>query len=135
MALIQWTPALSVKISSIDDQHKKLFDLLNSFYDGLVQKSDAGTILALAKGMKDYTNEHFTAEERLMEQYGYPALDKHKQEHIVFVKKVEDIEKKLLSGSLIISFEITNFLKDWIKNHIQKTDIQYSSFLIEHGVK
>ena len=135
MALLKWTEALSVKIDSIDAQHKKLFDLLNEFYDNIKMKSNSSSILKLVTGMKEYTQKHFSMEEKYMSQHGYPKFKEHQLEHAQFIKKVEDLEERLKKGSLIISFEVTNFIKEWIKNHIQTTDMQYSDFLISKGVK
>lgn len=37
MPLIEWNDSFSVKIDSIDEQHKKLVDLLNSLNEEMVQ--------------------------------------------------------------------------------------------------
>lgn len=135
MALLNWNSDLSVKIDSIDDQHKKLFDMINDFYEGLNKNTGKEAILKLVKGMREYTQMHFTTEEGYMSKNNYPEYEAHKKQHIIFIIKVEDLEKKIMADKLVLSFEVTNFLKDWIKNHIQKTDKQYSDFLIAKGVK
>jgi hemerythrin-like metal-binding protein len=134
MALLTWDDSLSVKISSIDEEHQKLFNLINDFYAGLSNNSNAQSLKILIKGMKDYTLTHFRNEETFMKLYNYPKLNTHMAEHADFIAKVTTLEEKLNSGKLIVSFEVTNFLKDWIKNHIKKTDIRYSDFLIQKGV-
>jgi len=48
---------------------------------------------------------------------------------------VNALEEKLKKGTTIVSFEITNFLKDWIKKHIQESDKQYTEFFIKNGVE
>lgn len=35
----------------------------------------------------------------------------------------------------MVSFKITGFLKEWLKNHIQVTDQKYSDFFIDNGIK
>jgi hemerythrin len=35
----------------------------------------------------------------------------------------------------MLSMEVMTFLSNWLKNHIVKTDKQYSAYFIEHGVK
>jgi hemerythrin-like metal-binding protein len=134
MALITWDETLSVKINSIDAQHQKLFNLINDFYAGLSNNSSTNNLKDLVKGMKEYTLTHFSNEESFMKLYNYPELQSHMEEHADFITKVNVLEEKLNNGKLIVSFEVTNFLKDWIKNHIKKTDIRYSEFLIEKGV-
>ena len=40
MALIKWTTELSVNISSIDEQHKILINMINEFYEKISEKSN-----------------------------------------------------------------------------------------------
>ncbi|NOU20062.1 MAG: hemerythrin family protein [Bacteroidales bacterium] len=134
MAAIVWTDTLSVKIKSIDDQHKKLIDMINDFYDNINKNSNNELIIKLVDGMKKYTVMHFSMEERYMVQYKYPHYEQHKKEHEQFIAKVNALEEKLKQGKMIVSFEITSFLKDWLKNHIQTVDKQYSDFFVKHGI-
>ena len=85
--------------------------------------------------MKEYAALHFKIEEEYFRLYKYPNYESHKKKHDSFVEKVADVEKRFNDGKLILSFEITTFLKDWIKEHIQGTDKEYSDFLIGKGVK
>ncbi|NOU20061.1 MAG: hemerythrin family protein [Bacteroidales bacterium] len=135
MAAIVWTEALSVKVKSIDDQHKKLIDMINDFYDSINKHSNDELILNLINSMKNYTVMHFSTEEKYMLQYKYPHYDQHRVEHQNFVSKVNEFEKKVKSGKIIVSYEITSFLKDWLKNHIQDTDKKYSDFFVKHGIE
>jgi hemerythrin len=135
MAYLNWNNTLSVNIESIDKQHQKLIDLINDFYDNLQKRQNKENIVTLIAGMKDYTCKHFMAEERLMKQHAYPDYEAHKCEHDAFIAKVTDLETRHNKGTLIVSFEITSFLKDWLKNHIQGVDKKYSDFFIQNGVK
>lgn len=135
MAAITWTESLSVKIDSIDDQHKKLIDMINDFYDSINKRTNNENILWLISGMKSYTVMHFDKEEILMKQFQYPYFEEHKKEHEDFIANVNALEEKIKKETLIISFEITNFLKDWLKNHIQHTDKRYTQFFLQHGLK
>lgn len=135
MAYINWADSLSVKISSVDDQHKKLFDLINSFYEGISQGSNKETMLKLIMGLKSYTVTHFTHEERLLRQAGYPDFDNHKRQHEDFIKKVNEFQEKYTSGKLILSLEVTGFIKTWITEHIMKTDKMYATHLANAGIK
>jgi hemerythrin len=134
MAALTWTESLSVKVPSIDDQHKKLFELINDFYENINRRSNNENILKLIAGMRDYTCMHFINEERYMKKYNYPDYEAHHKQHEVFIRKIDDLETKVKQGYTIVSFEITGFLKDWIKNHIQTVDKRYSDFFIENGI-
>lgn len=134
MAAITWNNSLSVKVASIDDQHKKLIELINEFYDNIRDKSNDELILNLVDGMKRYTVEHFSTEERYMKLYNYPEYKAHKKEHQEFIDKVVAFENKLKTKQIIVSFEITSFLKDWVKKHILSSDKNYSNFFVSKGI-
>ncbi len=135
MALINWDDSLSVGIESVDKQHMKLVEMINEFYENIRSKSNKEVISALIKDMKNYIEFHFMSEEELLKTNHYPNYMEHKIEHEIFVNKVTDVETRFNSGQLVLSFEITNFLKDWLKKHIKGTDKKYSDFLISKGVK
>ncbi|HCT30675.1 MAG TPA: hemerythrin [Bacteroidales bacterium] len=135
MAFLNWTQSLSVKIDSIDDQHKKLFELINKFYEQVSHRTNDENISLLIKGMKEYTQMHFNYEEKYMQQFNYPEYTAHKREHDLFIAKVADVEEKFNKGKVVLSFEITSFLKDWIKSHIQVSDKKYTDFFIKNGIK
>jgi len=135
MAFVNWSETLSVKIDSIDQQHKKLFELINDFYANIQNRSNKESISTLIGGMKKYTQVHFTNEEGYMKRFNYPEYASHKKEHDEFLAKVAGLEEKYNQGKLIMSIEITSFLKDWLKNHIEVIDKKYSDFLINNGVK
>jgi len=135
MTLINWNKSLSVDINSIDEEHKKLVDMLNEFYDNIVSKSNKENISTLIKKMKDYTIFHFGNEEMHLKSHGYKDFEVHKKEHQKFIEKVNEMEKRFEEGKLILSLEVTTFLKDWLQNHIMVSDKKYSDFLREKGVK
>ena len=109
--------------------------MINEFYENIRIKSGKEVIAVLIKNMKEYIKFHFSSEEKLLLMSGYTELEKHKEEHKLFVEKVLEFEDRFNRGTLLLSFEITNSLKDWLKKHIQGTDKKYSVFLHAKGVK
>jgi len=129
MALIEWTEKLSVNIATIDKQHQKLVAMLNEFYDEVTKKSNKELIADLISKMKEYTQIHFRTEEELFAKYSYKDAGAHIQKHNEFIKKVNDLENRFSAGKLVLSFEITNFLKDWLVSHIQQSDKEYAAII------
>jgi hemerythrin len=68
-------------VGLIDEQHKmliqKLADLSDAFRRGLEQNK----IMKTLDFMIDYTDFHFSAEEKVMEENDYPGLEAQKQQH------------------------------------------------------
>lgn len=135
MSMINWAPALSVNVNIIDMQHKKLFDMINSFYENISKGSSKEKLLEIINAMKDYTVVHFSTEEKYMKLHNYPGYDDHKSEHDKFVEKVISFEERYKNGKLLLSLEVTTFLKEWILDHIMKTDKKCGAYLAQHGIK
>jgi len=134
MALMQWSDNLSVQIKEIDDQHKRLIELINSLHDAMLAKQGKQGLEKILGDLAAYTVYHFQTEEKYMQKFKYVGFYTHKKEHDAFVKKVVDFQSEYATNKLGLSIEVLNFLKDWVSHHIQKTDKQYSSFFKEHGI-
>ena len=134
MALIQWASVMSVGITQFDNEHKKLVDMVNNLYDAIKVGKANAVIGKILDDLIAYTGTHFSAEERLMQQYGYPGTAKHKAEHAALVKQVLDIQKNFKEGKALPQ-NLLQFLKDWLMKHILGEDKQYTSFFIGKGVK
>ena len=131
---LQWTTELSVRNSKIDNEHQRWIELFNNFYTGIAEGKTKERLEELILGMLDYTRYHFSSEETFMQSINYPNIQKHTGEHAAFIKKIEEFHQKFISGKLILSLEVTNFLKTWLVNHIKGSDMQYALFS-EHNIK
>ncbi|MFA5331264.1 MAG: bacteriohemerythrin [Methanoregula sp.] len=134
MVLMQWSDNLSVQIKEIDDQHKRLIELINTLHDAMLAKQGKQGLEKILGELADYTVYHFQAEEKYMQKFKYIGYTSHKKEHDAFVQKVVDFQKSYAANKLGLSIEVINFLKDWVSHHIQKTDKQYSTVFKEHGL-
>ena len=134
MQLITWNDTMSVKIAEIDKQHQTLVNMINDLHEAM-KSGQAKTIMGkLLEDLSNYTVTHFSYEEMLFEKFSYPMSATHKNEHIMFLTKVAGFKAKFESGSVSLSLEIMDFLKNWLLNHIEGTDKQYSAFLNKNGV-
>jgi hemerythrin-like metal-binding protein len=131
MAIITWDDSLKIGINAIDIQHQKLFWHINNFYDNLNNKNSKESLSELLKALQNYTLYHFNTEEKLMHQYKYSGLNDHKNEHQKFIDTVNSYLERFNTGKLVLSIEITNYLKEWITDHIKVNDKKYGEFLIK----
>jgi hemerythrin-like metal-binding protein len=89
----------------------------------------------LLKKLAAYTHTHFKDEEAMMTAAKYPGLADHKIKHRDLIKQVEDFAARHERGEVTVNLQLMNFLRDWLTNHIQKTDHEYGPWLNEHGVR
>lgn len=130
MALITWLPTFSVNLAPIDDQHKRLFDLINRLHDEIVvKKSRHEAIGAALENLIQYTQTHFELEERFLESMRYPELAQHKAEHKVLTKRVLKLQQDFTAGKTAVAGELMNLMHFWLREHILKADKRYGAFL------
>ncbi len=135
MALITWTSMFSTGIGEQDNQHKKLIELINQLNDAMQEGKGAEVLGKVLSELVSYTVFHFGYEEKLMDQYNYGDSSAHKSEHVKFVQTVGEFKKNFDSGNAVISVEVMNFLRDWLTNHIMKTDKKLGQSLVALGAK
>jgi len=128
MITIKWSSDYSVNNPTIDKEHQSLFRMLNQFYQGIQEGSSKEKLSLLIKGLLEYAQTHFGNEEKYMKAIGYPHLSRHQKEHEAFIQKVNEFYEKYTSGRLILSLEVTGFIKDWIANHIKTEDKKYAAY-------
>jgi hemerythrin len=134
MALLTWNDGYSVKVKQFDDQHKKLIDMVNELHDAMKVGKGREVLEKILAGLIQYTVTHFANEERLMKLHNYPGYEQHKKELNLLTLQVSDEQKKYREGSAVLSQSVMTFLKEWLQNHIQGTDKNYSAFLNSKGV-
>ena len=134
MALITWDQSYGVKVKRCDEDHQKLFALINALHDAMRRGQGRSVIQQIVSELSSYTETHFRAEEALMEQANYPALSAHRVEHQRFVARVAQFQKDLDAGTGGNSVAVLEFLKDWLAKHIKKLDQSYSAHLNAGGI-
>ena len=125
MDFIGWRNEYSVGNEEIDNQHKKIFKLINELYEAFVtKKNDLSTDEVLAE-LRDYSINHFKMEEKMFEKYNYAYKVEHKKEHESFINTVDNIIEESKGNKKLLSMKLTNFLQKWLVNHILEEDMKY----------
>jgi len=129
-----WTPALSIGNEEIDKQHIALFGFFGDFVDGCSKGEAKETLLELHDRLKAYTEQHFQAEEALMQQVNFPDLEQHKRKHLIFQERLADIRHQISNqGPTLLNIIHTNkALVAWLVHHVQDLDQCFGEFLKEH---
>ena len=131
MTYIKWRESYNIGFKEVDDQHQKLVEILNELYEAHSSGTSKLIIDESLKKMIDYTKYHFTSEEKIMENYSYPEIEKHRGEHSDFTNKIDTLKKEMDNNNLLISLKTLDFLKDWTINHILGSDKDFGEFVRE----
>jgi hemerythrin-like metal-binding protein len=131
-----WKDEYSVGIEAIDQDHRKLLNLINQFQTAVLYRTGREFEEEAFDALVDYTRTHFRREEDLMEKYGYPDFEGHRDQHRKMIAQVEACMAQYTAEGRQVPLErAVAFLQDWLITHINGTDQQYSEFLRDKGVR
>jgi len=133
--MIEWNDKYSVNISLIDEQHKKLFEIINKAIVAKKHCKATKDVLEILDEMTEYALKHFETEERYMKEFNFPEYKTHRKEHIDFTNNAIDYKNRVIGGDFQIINEIFEYLKQWLVNHIQVTDKKYTDCFKKNGLK
>jgi hemerythrin-like metal-binding protein len=129
---IRWQECNDTGIALIDEQHRGIVSIINSFHHLMGKNIDCRMQFScISDTMKNYSHIHFITEERLLETSGYPKLEEHKKLHRNLSVEIERIERVAIAEN--DARPLLKFLKKWWLEHINQQDMQYARHLRLHG--
>ena len=130
MALLLWQDNLNTGIQVIDDQHRRIVEMINQLHAAQTGGSQL-VVAEVIDELVDYTLSHFAFEEELMEEAGYPFCAAHKRVHEVFTKRVSEYRMRFQAGEDVVD-ELKSMLSRWLFNHIRGDDKAYAEQVKRH---
>lgn len=134
LPLIEWNDSLSVKVQSIDEQHKQLVVLINRLRDSSVSGKGNQELASILNELTNYTVNHFAHEEKIFAEYGYPETEEHIKAHTALVAQVGKLNEDFAAGRAKLTGDLFQFLRNWLNGHIRGTDRRYTQFMLEHNI-
>jgi hemerythrin len=132
---VLWNESYSVGIKLIDEQHKGLINILNKLYESFIDQTVGKMLEEIINELVDYSKFHFKTEEKLFAESDYPDKEKHIIEHQEFVDKINGFKTELEKGKSSLTFQLMNFLRNWLLNHIAVSDQAYAGHFRAKGMK
>ncbi|MBF0627924.1 MAG: bacteriohemerythrin [Magnetococcales bacterium] len=128
-----WTDTLNTGMKDIDDDHRKLVDMINQIHKLLKESAGKDEVGKIITALADYTHFHFGREEKLFDLHKYPETPAHKAKHVKLLNEVAALAKRFEEGDFAAPMDLLNLAKIWLVNHIIKTDMLYVKFFKEKG--
>ncbi|MBL0224240.1 MAG: hemerythrin family protein [Geobacteraceae bacterium] len=128
---IEWRESLSIGVDEIDNQHKQLL----SHFDRLLKACETGRgideLRNLLGFLDGYVLHHFSDEEGIQRQHGYPGYEAHKKEHDAFITRLKALRQEIGRDGVALHHvvETNNLLLKWLIHHISTVDVQLGRFL------
>ncbi len=129
-----WKEEYEMGISVIDEQHKYFVSLVNELYDAILRGQTDTRLKEILSKLIDYVKEHFNTEEKYFDKFHYGGSDEYKARHKELNESVLDFQKRLKEDKVIVSFNLVNFLEDWLEEHLKDMDFKYKDCFKQNGL-
>ncbi len=128
--LVLWSDKLSVHVDQIDNEHKRLVNLLNVLNSAVETGAGQAALGGVLNGLINYASYHFSHEEDLFRRSNYPAYEKHRRQHEGFTAQVLQVNANFQSGTAsVLPAEVLEFLRVWLSQHIMGSDREFGAYL------
>jgi len=126
-----WRDEFAVGVALIDSQHRELLANMNRIAP-LIRAGDTRTLEELFAFLEEYTRFHFSTEEKLMAQSGYPFREAQRTEHRRFIRYLSRLKEEVTANAherLFLVFKAQVFLVDWFACHSTGMDRHLAIYL------
>ena len=128
---IVWSKDYELGDSFVDNQHKRLFELVSNISKSCHEGGDIKTLSETLDFLIQYTVQHFGDEEALQIRCNFPEYEYHKKLHEEFEAIVSEKVKEFMEKGEVkdLSDTVNDFVVTWLENHILKEDMKIRAYL------
>ena len=121
----EFTDDLITGNEMIDSQHKELIGRMNKLLESCELGNEKTIAVNTLDYLSEYTDFHFSAEEKLQQEINYPGFEKHKAQHEIFKQTIKELEEMLTEeegpSNAFVQKVQENIVK-WFYTHIETFD-------------
>lgn len=125
-----WKDQYNTGISTIDLQHRRLFQLIDELQAAIQGGLRACHIESLLAALEQYKTRHFNLEEQYMKDSGYPGIAAQRQAHATFTHKLDELkldhQENGMSPQLVNT--IRSELMAWVQDHVTGLDRTFGRY-------
>jgi hemerythrin len=125
----EWSDSYAVGIPDIDEQHRVLFELIDSLGAVADGREPAADVAGTVDSLVGLAHTHLHYEETLSARRPARGYDAAIREHAEFLKKAEGFHKYVKEAPVDALQAIVEFLKDWIVDHALLENRRFSGSL------
>jgi hemerythrin-like metal-binding protein len=122
--LVVWKPIYETGVDFIDDDHRKLVDIINGIESLLLAKSLSDVPNAIASLARHF-DQHCAREEAAMRKISFSGLEEHISEHAKVKEHLSELIDRVRrdsSGPVVES--VVGYLGRWFHDHVVGQDLQ-----------
>ncbi|NPA45568.1 MAG: hypothetical protein GXO49_08540 [Chlorobi bacterium] len=119
MRYVNWKKTYEIGIKEIDEQHKKIFEIVNEFFVELFSETyenESSNILMILEKLKDYCKFHFDFETNM---YSKDIITEYFSKEYVLIEKIDKILiSKNKHINIVSLYSFAEYLRQWVVRHV-----------------
>ena len=135
MTIIKWRSSYDTGVDQFDLEHHKIVELIDMMFSAVRDKAGKEVTEKVCNDILSYAEYHFANEEQAMRAIGYPELDEHIAEHARLKREAEKFQIIINNNFPDGVNEFYRFLREWLVDHIQGSDMKYGPYLKNTAAK
>jgi hemerythrin-like metal-binding protein len=131
----RWDGSLAIGVSMVDAQHMQLFESLNGLIDAIEAGRGKEELSKALDFLASYTATHFSGEEALQKQCGYPDYENHRRIHECFKETAAALTAEFAKtgNTERLVQEVKRQFGDWLITHIKGQDSRIGAHIRKTG--
>ena len=116
-------------LAPMDSQHRRILQAMQLLLKSLETPFPEESLEVRVRRVRDLVNEHFAAEEQIMEAAGYPFLEAHRAEHQVLTERCDALMAGCGTtyGPTVAALGTT--VLALFRHHVERVDRDYATYL------
>ena len=123
MRLMVWNRDLEIGIATLDNDHKRLMELMNHTYAEITSGEGLYDVDELLEEFATLMARHFAEEEDLMMRTSYPQTAAHQRMHRTMLEHLDHLRRLVANHQLNAGKEITEHLAAYLRTHMKEADL------------
>ncbi|MBN2242047.1 MAG: hemerythrin family protein [Acidobacteria bacterium] len=131
MYTIEWESRLSVGIDKIDAQHRQWIEYFNRASRAVAAQQSREQVSKTLEFLLDYTEMHFSTEEKFMQDSRYPGYAEHRKKHDALRATLKNLvaDYQDEGATQDLSEAIETLIGNWLVRHICDVDQKFGAYL------
>ena len=128
-----WDEAWSVGVPELDDDHRKIYGVLDALSAKYLSNPNDVSILDSLAELTDIIEEHFSHEEQLMYRMGLSNADQHFKNHFEALRVLSVMLFNYEKNNHAITKDTLDLMGVWMQEHIKYFDTQLAHAIASSG--
>jgi len=130
----EWFDGLRIGHPQIDEDHRKLIEIINVVSEAIVNK-DSNLCDQMLAAFLQVAKNHFAMEEKILFDIGYPDAQSHADYHRDLMSKASDISDLCSNAADNDKLrECFNEMVDFLAQDILKGDLEFVPYMTNKGL-